>query len=100
MAGLWAISLGIDPRFPTFSLNSVQELSAARALIQFSQESVDLVLGRLVGPSMGFLCWSTVEWTVERGPAAPPRVQKASSAQHSPLLSTVSWNTLVLLSLL
>ena len=77
MAGLWAISLGIDPRFPTFSLNFVQGLSAARALIQFSQESVDLVLGRLVGPSMGFLCWSTVEWTVERThrrtlPAARP----------------------------
>ena len=52
MAGLWAISLGIDPRFPTFSLNFVQGLSAAARAYS--------VLAGVSGP-----CARPLGWTLD-----------------------------------
>ena len=108
MAGLWAISLGIDPRFPTFSLYSVCRPPTLRAPARAARaagaarSSMDPVLGRLVGPSMGFspVFCSKSELDTPADTAVPPAVAAASRKhlQHSPLLSTPTcWNSPVLL---
>jgi len=113
MAGLWAISLGIDPRFPTFSLYSVcrppnsTSPRSRRSKGQQGQRALQWTLrsAAWLDPRWVSLRSSVarVSWTHKRtlhsrgGGGGGGGVQKASSALATAFHSCIYWNSPVLL---
>ena len=101
MAGLWAISLGIDPRFPTFSLYSVcrppnstsprswrSKGHQGQRALQWTLRSAAWLDPRWVSLRSSV---ARVSWTHKRTLHCAAVAASRKHLQHSPLLSTPAY---------
>ena len=67
MAGLWAISLGIDPRFPTFSLSTELAVLLYSPELLSSSSALLVLSAGVSGPCARPLAWLDPRWVFSAG---------------------------------